>query len=160
MPPTIRGRHQYRVQPRVLTTQPLDPVLRNGVIGDLLNRGRTSLVPGNPGYGAEAAPAAADPQKETKIGLYLLLGTVGLLAVSWLASGTKRNPQMSLFSRPRRKPRRGYFVRIGRRKRRGLTKQGKWRALGRAARGELNDRYGPYSQVPVSAIDELYYAGR
>lgn len=86
-PPTIRGRHQYRVQPRMLTVMPPDLVSRNGVVGDLLNRGRASLVPGNPGYGAEAP--AVDPQKETKIGLYLLLGTVGLLTVGWLAFGGK-----------------------------------------------------------------------
>lgn len=79
LPPTLRGRHQYRTQPRPLTV-PVDPVPRDGVATDIAMRGRSSLVmPPGSAYGA------VDPQKETKLGTYLFLGALGALYVGWLA---------------------------------------------------------------------------
>jgi len=84
LPPTIRGRHPFRTQPRTLTSLPPDPVLRAGAATDILMRGRSSLVlPDVPGHGV----GAEDPQAETKVGLYIFLGVLGLMTISWLASG-------------------------------------------------------------------------
>lgn len=86
LPPTIRGRHPYRVQPRGLSLLPPDPLRqeRMGVMRDALMRDETSLVPGSVvGHGV----GADDPQKETKLGLYVFLGAVGLFAVSRLMGG-------------------------------------------------------------------------
>lgn len=86
MPPTLRGRHQYRTQPRPLTV-PIDTRPRDSVATDIAMRGRSSLVmsPG-PAYGAD------DPQVETKTGLYIFLGAVGVLTLGWLAFGAE--PQL------------------------------------------------------------------
>lgn len=89
MPPTIRGRHQYRTQPRPLTV-PVDTHPRDGVATDIATRGRSSLVmPPGPAHGV----GAADPQAETKTGLYIFLGVVGLATLGWLAFGAEPQPR-------------------------------------------------------------------
>jgi hypothetical protein len=87
LPPTIRGRHQYRTQPRPLTVQPPDPVNHDGVAIDIANRGRASLVmpSGSPAHSV----GAADPQRETKTGMYIFLGVIGLMSLGWLAFGAE-----------------------------------------------------------------------
>jgi hypothetical protein len=105
-PPTIRGRHKYRVQPRPLTV-PIDPVQRDGVAVDIANRGRTSLVmPPRPAFGA------ADPQAETKTGMYIFLGVIGVAALGWLAFGaeSKKAPKRNPRKRRYYKATKPYFV--------------------------------------------------
>lgn len=143
LPPTIRGRHQYRVQPRAVTLMPPDLVTHDGVTRDIANRARASLVPGNPGYGAEAA--TPDPQKETKIGLYVVLGAVGLLAVSYFAFGGKSVRQNQ--GRRRRPARRGGGACPG-----AQAHETLWRKLGASQKVELLRMYGAKSRVPRSAM--------
>lgn len=82
-PPTIRGRHKYRTQPRNMSMLVTDPV-RNEGIQTALERGRASLVPTSPPYAHGVG--ADDPQVETKIGMYVFLGAVGLLSLNYLFS--------------------------------------------------------------------------
>lgn len=88
LPPTMRGRHQFRTQPRPLTV-PIETRPDDGVAVDIAMRGRSSLVmPPGPAHGASVG-AVDDPQKETKLGMYLFLGAVGLLSLGWLAFGAQ-----------------------------------------------------------------------
>jgi len=81
LPPTIRGRHQFRTQPRSLSMLPQDP-MRSGP-ADMMARGMSSLVPGtNVAHGVGAF------SQETKTGLFIFLGAVGLVALAF--AGGKR----------------------------------------------------------------------
>jgi hypothetical protein len=54
------------------------------VATDIAMRGRTTLVPPpGPAYGAD------DPQKETKTGMYIFLGALGLMSIGYLMFGAK-----------------------------------------------------------------------
>jgi len=86
MPPTIQGRHPYRTQPRNLSMLYPDPVNQAGAARDIYNRGLTSLVPGSTiahGVGAE------DPNQETKLGMGIFLGALGLMSIGWLMFGAQ-----------------------------------------------------------------------
>lgn len=79
LPPTIRGRHLYRNQPRPISNLAPDPVTFGPA--NIVQRHAPSLVPGDiisHGVGQEH-------QEETKLGLYLFLGAIG--AVLLLSSG-------------------------------------------------------------------------
>jgi hypothetical protein len=79
LPPTIRGRHLYRNQPRAVSQMPLDP----RVVGqrDMALRHAPSMVPGD--LIAHAVGAVENHQAETKMGLYLFLGALGLAIVAF-----------------------------------------------------------------------------
>lgn len=159
LPPTIRGRHQYRVQPRPLTALPQDPVHHNGVTRDIANRARASLVPGNPGYGAvqaevasptTIAAATADPQKETKISTYLFVGALGLLAVGWLALGGKSAPKQNPRRGRRRRPARQPGPCPG-----AAGRETLWRKLSASQKAAALEAYGTKSRVPKSAMLDI-----
>lgn len=82
-PPTIRGRHLYRTQPRAISTMPVDPLTLGQK--DVVLRHASSLVPGT--TIAHGVGAAENHQAETKMGLYFFLGALG---VAILALGGKK----------------------------------------------------------------------
>jgi hypothetical protein len=86
VPPTVRGRHAYRAQPRDLSMLPADPA-RNEKLYDSDLRSRASLVTTAPP--AAHGVGATDPQAETKVGMTVFLGLLGVASIAWLAFGAK-----------------------------------------------------------------------
>jgi hypothetical protein len=79
LPPTIRGRHQFRTQPRNLSLLPTDPAAFIRGPSDVLNRGRSTLV-ADPDAAVAHGVGAVDGGSRT--GLYIFLAALGLIGIA------------------------------------------------------------------------------
>lgn len=80
LPPTLRGRHRFRTQPRDLSLLPSDPAALVRAPLDLVNRSRSTLVPGS----TVAHGVGADEGSNT--GILVMLGVFAAIGIAF-ASG-------------------------------------------------------------------------
>lgn len=80
LPPTVRGRHAYRTQPRDLSVLAPDPAIKDRPAVDQMLRHMSTRNLNAPHYAHGVG--ADDPQQETKVGFYIFLGVLGLAALA------------------------------------------------------------------------------